>query len=624
MILSIIITYYNKNPYTNELMDVLKDQITDDVEVVLIDDGSAVPFETQYSWCRVIRKENGGVSSARNAGIENTTGEYISFIDGDDLVDRSFVRQILSKIPFDFLDMSWRTLPGGDNFFAKLESERDRLSNPSAVTRVWNRAYIGDRRFNEQKDAAEDAEFTRDLISNFKAKRAVITDYMYFYRTKTPNSLTDRFMNGLTETKRIVYYFKTVKPDMRYLIDEILEENKKNEVILLTERCEIPELMPFVDKPHPIRGAERRGEFFQDFIQLSLPVKTQVIIFTPSTQAFGGIETFIYSFCYHMRKYYDITVLYQNIDSKQLYRLNNIVRTLCYNNKTKYSCDTLIINRITDSQPQNIDCKQTIQMCHTCRITPNLHIPQKTDRIVCVSEASKISFGSEAERAEVILNMTAPAAVNKVLRLISATRLGTFEKGEQRMIALAKKMLQQGVRFVWVIFSEQAPRELVDGMCWMKPRLDVASYIREADYLVQLSNQEGFCYSIVEALELGTAVITTPIDVLDEIGFKDETDGYIVPFEASQADVERFLDIPDMKPHKPRNNEIIKQWRKILGDTKPIDKYKPPLLVPVRCIQRYTDTMLGRLVEVGEVIQVPEERAQGLIAHQFGVRENEV
>ena len=608
MILSIIITYYNKNPYTNELLDVLKDQITDDVEVVLIDDGSAVPFETQYSWCRVIRKENGGVSSARNAGIENTTGEYISFIDGDDLVDRFFVRQILSKIPFDFLDMSWRTLPGGDNFFAKLESERDRLSNPSAVTRVWNRAYIGDRRFNEQKDAAEDAEFTRDLISNFKAKRAVITDYMYFYRTKTPNSLTDRFMNGLTETKRIVYYFKTVKPDMRYLIDEILEENKTNEVILMTERCDIPELLPFVDKPHRIRGAERRGEYFPLFVQIACPLRTQVVIWTSKTFNIGGIETFIYYFCQNMRKYYDITVLYDVMDPLQMSRLKEIVEVVKYTSDTNIVCDTLIVNRVNDPLPSGVHAKRTIQMVHGVKM-PNYSVP-KREIIVSVSNVVKESW--DLKESEVIHNMVyVEKPKTKPLLLVSATRLDLANKGGDRMIQLANMMRKQGVDFLWLYFSNEDLRHVPEGMVRVKPTLDIVKYIQMADYLVQLSAEEAFCYSIVEALEVGTPVITTPLDVLDEIGVRDGENGYVVPFDIV-TDTTRFLDIPSFDYHYD-NKPLVRKWRKLLGNTKPKRTYDPSVSRKVRIKMQYFDIYLNRVLNPGDVVVMPKERVDEVL-----------
>ena len=134
MKLSIIIPAYNAEPYINELIDCLESQINNDVEVIVVDDGSKKPFKTDKEWVNVYRKRNGGVSSARNMGIEKSIGEYISFIDADDLVAEDYVKQICSKMPFDFLEMSWKSLPGGIQYSAKLNTENDRLKNPSACT----------------------------------------------------------------------------------------------------------------------------------------------------------------------------------------------------------------------------------------------------------------------------------------------------------------------------------------------------------------------------------------------------------------------------------------------------------------------------------------------------------
>ena len=75
--LSIIIPYYNCKKYLDELLDCLAPQITDAVEVIIVDDGSDQKYKTAYEWAKVYRKCNGGAGSARNKGIEASNGEYI-------------------------------------------------------------------------------------------------------------------------------------------------------------------------------------------------------------------------------------------------------------------------------------------------------------------------------------------------------------------------------------------------------------------------------------------------------------------------------------------------------------------------------------------------------------------
>ena len=78
--LSIIIPAYNAEPYIEHLINRLKPQIKDEVEVLVVDDGSRFPYLQPYPWVQVIRQDNKGLAGARNTGIENTDGEYIHFL----------------------------------------------------------------------------------------------------------------------------------------------------------------------------------------------------------------------------------------------------------------------------------------------------------------------------------------------------------------------------------------------------------------------------------------------------------------------------------------------------------------------------------------------------------------
>ena len=85
----------------------------------------------------------------------------------------------------------------------------------------------------------------------------------------------------------------------------------------------------------------------------------------------------------------------------------------------------------------------------------------------------------------------------------------------------------------------------------MKPRLDILDYVANADYLVQLSDNEGFCYSVVEALCAGTPVIVTPCPVFDEIGLVDGENCYKVPFDMKNFDVKKLLGEPLKFEYRP-------------------------------------------------------------------------
>lgn len=89
--LSVIIPVYNVEKYLNQCVDSVINQKLDDIEIVLVDDGSpdkcpeiCDKYASEYEYVKVIHKPNGGLSSARNAGIDAAQGEYIIFMDSDD------------------------------------------------------------------------------------------------------------------------------------------------------------------------------------------------------------------------------------------------------------------------------------------------------------------------------------------------------------------------------------------------------------------------------------------------------------------------------------------------------------------------------------------------------------
>ena len=569
MKLSIIMPYYNTEQYTPALLEVLDKQMRDDVEVIIVDDGSKVPFKTKYKWAKVIRQENAGPGLARNKGLDAMTGEYFTFIDSDDLVTDDYFDKVFEKIDegFDYCYISWKSLPGGWQCSVQLKSIDDEF--PPFNLCVWNRIYktatFGKNRFSPNKLWSEDADYIYRLDE--KGKKAFIPDFIYLYRSDTPNSWTKKMMNGQIEYTRIVFNVPEVTEEIR---DEILKEYEKNEIILLTNKNPYPELkkkamiLPFNS---PINGTELRGVKYNGFKQIIKPISTQIVIWTSFTQQIGGIETWIYNFCKTMSKYYDILVLYDTISTNQLARLQQIVR--CHKrDKQQIICDTCIISRITDKLPDTVQAKQTVQMVHACKMMPQWSIPQDHDYIIGVSQTALDSFNEK--KGTVIYNLVDKSTDKECLTLISATRLSkvsAFEKGHARMIKLAEMLEDADIPYIWMIFSDEGMNPKRPNMVVFPPTLDIAPYLKKADYYVSLSDAEGFGYSMVESLINGTPIISTPIDVLPEIGFENEKHGYIVPFDMS-FDVRKLLNIPKVE-YKRTNTESVKKWRSILGNKKP-------------------------------------------------------
>ena len=603
MKLSIIIPCYNAEPFICELLNCLNRQMTEEVEVIIVDDGSKEPFSTSYPWARVIRQKNGGASSARNRGLDEAIGEYVAFIDADDLVADNYIDTLLAKIEegFDYLYMSWRTLPGGWQMDVKLNSVDDVF--PPFNLCVWNRVYkrskIGKIRFNTKKKIAEDAQFIREVKET--GKKAFISDYMYFYRANTPDSLTKRFGAGKVQTRRVVYNIPHVKPDPD-LLAEVRRLDKEAEVIIMTDKNEMPELSKYamVIKPTLMKGTELRGEPTSLFTKIEPSLKADIVIWTSITQKIGGIETWIYNFCTAMHRYYDIIVLYDEMDDAQADRLTPYARVV--KRSKEIECETLIVSRITDKAPSCVAYNRKIQMVHACKMDESWKVPQDADEIIGVSEVVLKSFDQDGK---VIHNLVYTEKSDALL-LISATRLGTFEKGLKRMREMASQMKAAGIRFMWICFSEVDPE--CNDIIWAKPRLDISAFIEKADYLVQLSDAEGFGYSMVEALQLKTPVITTPIEVLNELGFKDKEHGYIVPFEGDM-DVKRFKKIPKVE-YTYNNPSIVRKWHNLLGDGNPT--YKPNVK-RMYITTTFKDSATGRTYKEGSTVYMIAEIANKAI-----------
>ena len=92
-LISVIVPIYNVEKYLDKCVDSIINQTYKNLEIILVDDGSpdncpqmCDDYAKKDSRIRVVHKENGGLSDARNAGMKVATGEYVSFIDSDDYI----------------------------------------------------------------------------------------------------------------------------------------------------------------------------------------------------------------------------------------------------------------------------------------------------------------------------------------------------------------------------------------------------------------------------------------------------------------------------------------------------------------------------------------------------------
>lgn len=112
--ISVIIPIYNVEQYLSQCLDSIINQTYTNLEIILINDGSTDNSEkicNQYKLLDpriiVIHKTNGGLSDARNTGIKIATGDYISFVDADDFIDKNMYTILFQKINTTNADIIW-------------------------------------------------------------------------------------------------------------------------------------------------------------------------------------------------------------------------------------------------------------------------------------------------------------------------------------------------------------------------------------------------------------------------------------------------------------------------------------------------------------------------------------
>ena len=268
-------------------------------------------------------------------------------------------------------------------------------------------------------------------------------------------------------------------------------------------------------------------------------VKYSNVFHVHCIQALGGVETYLWEIA---KKYkaYDIVVAYESADGKQLDRLRKLVRCIRVTENKPIECIRCF--HAYEFNYNLVKADEYIQCIHANYEIQGLppNISPKITKYVAVSEWTAEAYQRLLnarginKKVEVHYNPISVEKPRKILKLISPTRLSP-EKGKDRMIKLAEALIRNNIPFIWLVFTDAEIPKL-PGFIRMDTQIDVRDYIAEADYLVQLSDTEGYCYAVMESWCLGTMTITTPVPSFYEQGLVDGDNGYIIDFEMPDLD----------------------------------------------------------------------------------------
>ena len=215
-LISIIVPIYNVEPFLKECIESIIKQTYQNLEIILVNDGSpdncgtlCDEYAKNDNRIKVIHKKNGGLSSARNAGLDIATGEYIAFVDSDDCVSSDFIQRLYELCKensaeiaeCDFLKFIDRIEKNSKNpeveLFSSIEMQKRIYSKDYVRTIVvWNKLYhkkiYKNLRFPEGK-INEDEFITYKALDSTDKKIAITNETLYYYRYNESSIMARKF-----------------------------------------------------------------------------------------------------------------------------------------------------------------------------------------------------------------------------------------------------------------------------------------------------------------------------------------------------------------------------------------------------------------------------------------------
>ena len=226
MKVSVIIPIYNTQKYLDGCFESVINQTESDLEIILVDDGSeddggriCDAYAKRDKRFRVLHKENGGVSSARNSGMDIMSGQYCCFIDSDDWVFENYIAVLLNNLKSYSCDISVCGLSGtnltenNSNAVTVLNRRKAQMSLFDETGGI--KGYIGGKlfkteiikknniRFDENQTLAEDLLFLFDYLMCCQSENAVCVSNakLYFYKKDGSGALAQRGRSDVFQEK---------------------------------------------------------------------------------------------------------------------------------------------------------------------------------------------------------------------------------------------------------------------------------------------------------------------------------------------------------------------------------------------------------------------------------------
>lgn len=236
-IISVIIPFYNAEQHIEKCIKSVINQTYKNLDIILINDGSideslsiVNKFSQMDDRIKIINKQNGGVSSARNKGLKNAQGNYIYFVDSDDYIEKDCLQILYNKIKstdsdivranfFENKNKKFRFKEDMTIEMTNLEEKHKMLEKVFKTydfNSVWgqliNKRILNNVTFDEDLKMAEDFKFNLNIIE--KSKRiSLISNFLYNYNK---NDLGINFNKDISKVERKIKDITKVYSELYY------------------------------------------------------------------------------------------------------------------------------------------------------------------------------------------------------------------------------------------------------------------------------------------------------------------------------------------------------------------------------------------------------------------------
>ena len=298
-LISVVIPVYKVENYLRECLDSVISQTYKNLDIILVDDGSpdncpaiCDEYAEKDSRIKVIHRKNGGLSAARNSGIDIVRGEYITFIDSDDYVSRAYVEQlyltlrtsgagVTQCISTSKADCLNDTINPEYEIYSAHDAIRGAFLNNRVVRAAWGKLYPisifsenGGVRYPEGQ-TAEDL-YVMPQVFDIAGSLALADSIKYFYRLRNDSLWLKPFDSSKLDFFRSSSFVeKYLAPRYPDLLDYVHWDNIKNSVYVLRRALQSePEDSPVVSQIYQ----RIKNHNLHSFMSSHYSIKSKIIV----------------------------------------------------------------------------------------------------------------------------------------------------------------------------------------------------------------------------------------------------------------------------------------------------------------------------------------------------------